>query len=181
MSLLAWIAIGVATANGASIVRRTASWSTPARRLGVMGAALVGAVTVLLVWIAGPLARSADVSGESAVLAAGLVLAAGGLVRLVAPSRPVPEPDPTARLVWAVPIAFPDLLRPELAIFALAAALRLDGAGATAAVAVAALSLAGAFLVPDRPRHVWLGVDRLLSAGQVLGGVALVLDGIRSV
>jgi hypothetical protein len=181
VSLLAWIAIGVATANAAATVSRAASWSPRARRLGVAGAALTAGALLALVAVAGPLARNADVSGESAVMAAGLVLAAGGLVRLVLPARPVEEPDPAERAAWAVPIAFPDLLRPEVALFALAAALRLDAAGATVSVLVGAATLGAAFLVPARPPRLWLGLDRLLSAGQVLGGVALVLDGIRSV
>lgn len=132
---------------------------------------------VVLVWLARPLLDGLDVEPESFWIAAGLVLGASGLVRVVVPRgiRPHAVGEPWH---WALPIAYPVVIGPELVLAAMASGAHDDGAAATMAVALAA----GLVLVaPARGRPYTGALSRLLAAAQVVLAIALVIDGIRGV
>lgn len=130
-------------------------------------AALAGgaALVLVLVLVSDPLLDALDVSPESFRIAAGIVLAATGVVTLV---RPRPSGPAGALLVT-----------PELACVAIAASADRGvgpalGAGAIALAVVAALGLL--------PRVAPAGrAAPFLAALAVVAGVALVVLGVRDV
>ncbi len=148
---------------------------TPAVGRRWPGAAAASAVLVALAVVADPLADALDVSVASARAAAGIVVAAAGLVRVVVGAgRPWPEGGSL------VPLAFPVLLAPEAV--ALAVGLGVDHTGAVVAgVAVGAALVVGVGAAPDPPAWLVAGVVRLGGVVLVVGAVAMVVDGVRRV
>lgn len=163
--------------------------ATAAARLA--GAAAAAALPLVLLGVgAGAVLDALAVSRPTARVAAGLVLMAVGLVEVVRTARPLPDPD----LGVLVPLGFPLLLRPEVALVVLVAGADHGVGGGIAAVLVA---LAGTPLVararrpapgeaaaPPLPAPVppatdpWSGAARWLAALGVLVGAGLLLDGI---
>jgi hypothetical protein len=125
------------------------------------GAAVVGAGA----GAAEPLLEALDVSPESFRIAAGLVLAAAGLVILV---RPKPS-GPFAAI----------LVTPELACFAVSSGADepLAKVFGAAAIALAVVALVG---LASRPEPIGRAAP-FLAALQVVVGVALVVSGVRDV
>src|SRR5690606_3288484 len=134
---------------------------------------------VLAAAVSGPLLGALSVSAPNIQIAAGLVL----LVRATVDAATPPGHEP-ARLDgrWnaLVPVAFPLLIRPEVALLALAA-------GAQLGVARAAAIAAPAYLAAAVALAVWRGARTARTVGVVLSvvGVAaavdLVIDGVLAV
>ena len=149
-----------------------------------LGAAGSLAVYAALAAVAESLLDSLDISEASMRIAAGLVLLVAGGRDLI--GRP-PAAEPALRGWQAaiVPVALPLLLRPELAVLAIAAVAD-DGVAVTVAAAALAVALvvisawapADPAPVPARVRD-WLA--RLTAVALVAVAVAIALDGIFAV
>jgi small neutral amino acid transporter SnatA (MarC family) len=166
--------------------RRRAALDVAHLHVAVIGAA-VAAAALAGCAVAGATLRDAlDVSAPNARIAAGLVLAVTGLHAVVAR---VEQPAPRARAAdgpsaWLVPVAFPSLFRPDLALVAFASE---TGDLAPVAVATAAaFALAVAWWHrggrdSDPPAAVTAterGLGALLAAAGVVAAIRLVLDGV---
>jgi hypothetical protein len=152
----------------------------------VAGSIVAGAVTALVAAAGGPLLRALDVSPATGLIGAGLVVALLGVVDAVRPpSGPFPAAGPGRGLL--VPLVMPALLRPSLALLALA--VTADAGWAAGAGVAAAVAAAGALaLVPssggDRP--AWgaaLGEAARWGAAAVaiVGGIDLAVHGVLGV
>lgn len=174
MTGLAVALLVVAAFDPPGVSLRLAAARTDRRRIGVVAAA---AVAVALIWVTEPLLDGLGVEPESFWIAAGLVLAAAGLVRVATPrgARPVPGGHDAH---WAVPIAYPGVLGPELVLAAMAAGSHGDSVAGTLAVAAGA---AVVVVVPASGPFLVAATTRLVAAAQVVLAVALIVDGIRSV
>jgi small neutral amino acid transporter SnatA (MarC family) len=142
------------------------------------GAAIVGGAGSILVLAANEILDALAITDETWRLAAGVVCALVGARVLVAPRlREMPLVTDSV----FVPIAFPLLFTPQLAMLAIlfgstesfAPALGWLAAGIAAGVAVGGLR-------HSRP-ELWLAAARLFAAALVAVGIALVIAGIRDV
>ena len=161
--------------------RRDALSVTRARDVWAGGA--LAAVVYALVAVLGATTRDAlDVSAPNARLAAGLVLVAAGVHATVRAPASFTTDAPT-RTDWLVPVCFPVLLRPDLALVALAA----DGAVSVATIAgsaVLAVAVTGAWwsAAPEAAdRRVVRGASGVLSVALVVAAVRLLLDGLFAI
>ncbi|MFN3215401.1 MAG: hypothetical protein ACE367_02780 [Acidimicrobiales bacterium] len=141
-----------------------------------LGAAAVLAVVVVVAWVSDPLLSALDVSDPNWRIAAGLVLAARGLVDLVLAPKPFPE-GWSGRGEALIPVAFPVLLRPEVAAIGLAAGTDqgVVVAGAAAAVALAAAVAATTWWTKQAPARAVAGV---ISAAAAAVGITLMVQGV---
>lgn len=148
--------------------------------------ALVGAAATLgglglLAAVADPLADAVDLAAPTVRMAAGAVLAAQGIATMV---LPLPRPEPRLPGRWAalVPVTFPTLLTPALAILAVSGSLDRSAPTVLAVLAAALATVpALAALLPtpgDASRRALRGVAALTAAGLVVCGIGLVFDGI---
>jgi hypothetical protein len=131
---------------------------------------------------AGALLDAIEVSAESFLLAAALVLSAEGVFRLM---RPCPSAEPALGRLGAavVPVAFPLLLEPGLVVLAVAAGGDSSTAVAVGALAAALAVAAVAGVVPRRIRRATLyaaGV-RVLAGFEVAVGAVLAVDAVRAI
>ena len=156
----------------------------PRARLGLV---LEASLAALLLAVAGlaaadPLLGALDVSEESLRIATGVILLAGGLRASVAP-RPSSDPGLPGRLAALVPVLFPLLLTPELALVVLSAGADERHAAALGGLAAALVVAASTALVrrTETAESLLLASARLLGAVLVLAGVAYVVDGVRDV
>jgi small neutral amino acid transporter SnatA (MarC family) len=152
------------------------------RRLVLLGAGSGLAILLAAVGlaVADPLLDALDISPESLRIATGAVLLVAGARTLVVPR---PAAEPAARLQVLVPVLFPLLVTPELALVLLGAGADERNAAAVAGIAAALLLALAGTLVERTPVATALFVQgsRLLGAVLVLAGVAYVVDGIRDV
>jgi small neutral amino acid transporter SnatA (MarC family) len=177
-------AVVLAFAASTNAFRRRTALSVPRDRDVVAGAGAALATYVLLAVLGTTLRDTLDVSAPNARIAAGLVLIVTGLHAAVT-AVPAPMPIEYGPRAWLSPAWFPVLLRPDLALVALAA----DNAGSVVAVVVGAtLALAktaawwrhrgGSSAAPTR-------VERALSAfvgvALVVAAVRLLLDGVLGI
>ena len=150
-------------------------------------AATVAALVVLAVAIT--LAAASDlvldalaVSASTFRIGAGSVMAVGGVVRMV-DRLPRPEPEVDGWRAGLVPLAFPVVLSPDLALLAISVGADEGVATVAVAAAVAAAALVGGAFVPrplaSRGRTTAIGVARLLAAVLLVAGVALAVDGVQ--
>jgi small neutral amino acid transporter SnatA (MarC family) len=153
-------------------------------RTTLVAVASVAAIVVagVLLAVADPLLDALDVSPESLRIAAGLVLVVGGL-RVLAVPRPSGDAGLTGRSAAFVPVLFPLLLTPELALVLLAAGADERNAAALAGLAFALVLAVASALVRRTPiaDGLFVAATRLLGALLVLAGVGYVVDGIRDV
>ncbi|HSG79525.1 MAG TPA: hypothetical protein VLD62_08100 [Acidimicrobiia bacterium] len=148
--------------------------------------AVGAAVALAALWgvagASGPFLEAIDVSPETFVIAAGLVIGFAGL-RSILRTTPGPEPalDGMRASLW--PIAFPRLLAPETVALAIAAGARNGVPSTVGSVAVGLVLVVALALVPRRA--VGDGVLRWLGAlaGVVLVvvGTVLMIEGVRLV
>ena len=174
-------AVVIAFFGATNPFRRRTALSVPRVRTLVGGA--VGAVTSYAVLaIVGANARDTlDVSAPNARIAAGLVLVVVGLHAL-ATAPPAPMPMDDAARAWLNPVWFPVLMRPDLAVVALAA----YDAGGVASVAVAATvafaATVGWWNARGGSTVTVTRVERALGAvssvALVVAAVRLLLDGV---
>jgi small neutral amino acid transporter SnatA (MarC family) len=156
------------------------------RLVALTGSVVAAAIGVVLVLIHEPVLDLLSVSEPTFRLGAGLVIAAMGLRSLLLAPEPWNEGIAGGRLAALIPVAFPVLVTPELAVSAVD--LGADEGSAIAIVGVlVALALVAALgswprLAEDRPRPVWLvPLGRLLGAGAVVFGVARAVSGVFDV
>jgi hypothetical protein len=178
-SVLAALVLGLAAANPPRRALPLAAAAPPVRAAG----AALAAVALLLVALgAGAIADALEVSVPTVLIAAGLVVGATSLAEVLM-AAPPPLPDAEAAGAWACPVAFPHLLRPQLALAALAAGVA-HGAlvGAVVAVGGPLLAVVVAGLGGGAARPGALGAaGRFAGALGVLAAVDAVLDGIFAV
>jgi small neutral amino acid transporter SnatA (MarC family) len=143
----------------------------------------VGAATLIgLAAASGPLLRWLQVTPETFVIAAGLVVVLGG-AWVLGFAEPADEPKAAGWRAGLWPVAYPRVVGPETLVLAVAVGVR-DGVAAVAIGLGAGLLLLGALgALPRRPVAarllVWLG--RLTAVLLVLVGVWLMIEGIRDV
>lgn len=148
--------------------------------------ALGAVVAALVLWgiaaVSGPFLDAIDVSPETFVIAAGLVIGLAGF-RSILRTTPGPEPALEGLRASLWPIAFPRLLAPETVALAIAAGAR-NGVSPTVASLAVGLMLV-VLLAPVPRRSVGDGVMRWLGAlaGVVLVvvGTVLMIEGVRLV
>ncbi len=143
-----------------------------------LGAAIVAGAGLVLVLAADGILDALDITEETWRLAAGLVCALVGARTVVAPHLgEMPFPSGFA----LVPIAFPLLFTPQLAVLAIlfGATESFAPAWGWLAVGVGA-GVAGGGLRCRRP-ELWLALARVLAAVLVILGIALMIAGIRDV
>jgi len=140
------------------------------------------AATLLLVLIAagvsGPLLELVDVAGPSARIAAGVALLVIALKDIFA-TPPIPQPALPGWQAGLVPLAFPVIFSPALALLAVAGAAERGVAVALFAAAVALVPAAVALLVgPTEPHRIWTGA--VGGFGTAIAAL-VVLDGVYAI
>ena len=156
-----------------------------ARPPGATGETVMAALTatMVLAWISavlsGPLLDLVDVSGPNARIAAGIALLVVALKDVFA-APPTAEPALTGWRAGVVPLAFPVIFSPALALLAVAGAAERGVALALTATAIALVPVALALSVAPAMRRV-----RAMTTftGALGTGVAalVVLDGIYAI
>ncbi|WP_322796969.1 hypothetical protein [Tepidiforma sp.] len=150
-------------------------------RVVLSGTALSIAAYSLMAAFAGEIVDWLGVEPESFRLAAGIVMAVSGAATIVlgAPARSVDWHHPLADLF---PLGVPLLLSPA-GMAAVVTTAASEGAPGTVAVVLAVLAAAALLLLgrAGRAGHAMDGLARLLAGILVAIGVALGIDGIRSV
>lgn len=149
-------------------------------RLAGLGAGLTFVVLLPLAVLADPLLDAVGISAATARLATGLLLLATGLLIFGWP-RPEPEPALPGWRAAVVPIAFPTLLTPGLALLAVVGSADRGAPTALVVLAVALATLPALVALPSGGRtgtRVLDGVARLLSGLLVLAGFGLLMDGV---
>jgi small neutral amino acid transporter SnatA (MarC family) len=146
----------------------------------LVGTVLVVGMSALIVAVSTDLLDALDITPETWRIAAGIVVGIAGIRVLALPQR---AEEPELQGMWRalVPVAFPLLFTPELVALVTIYGSTESAGHAIAGVAVAAaLGLATGVLVLRRP-SLWLATARFLGAVLILGGIALVIEGIRDV
>jgi small neutral amino acid transporter SnatA (MarC family) len=148
----------------------------PRPDIAALGAAVVLAVVVVVAWMSDPLLSALDVSDATWRIAAGLVLAARGLVDLVLAPRLFPE-GWSGSSEALIPVAFPVLMRPEVVAIGLAVGTDrgVVVAGAAAAVALAAAAAAMTWWTQQAPARA---VAAVISAASAAVGITLMVQGV---
>jgi small neutral amino acid transporter SnatA (MarC family) len=156
------------------------------RFVAMTGSATAAVLGIVLVLLHEPVLDLLSVSEPTFRLGAGLVIAAMGLRALVLAPEPWTEGLGGGRLVAFVPIAFPVLVTPELAVTAVDLGAD-EGTGIAIAGVLVAMALAAVLgtwprLAEERPPPPWLlPVGRVLGAGAVVFGVARAVSGVFDV
>jgi hypothetical protein len=150
------------------------SWKP--RAAGLAGST---AVLGLVAAVGGPVLRAVDVSAATAVIAAGVAVAAMNLVPIIRPS--LTRLDALAGWKAAlVPTAIPLSVRPELLLLGLACGAGGRGwpfvAGLVVAAIVASIPWTG-----DSPENLRSYGVRLGAVVALAGGVALIVDGVYAI
>ncbi len=145
-----------------------------------VGTAIAMAVSAVLIAVSSDLLAALEISPETWRMAAGIVIGIVGVRVLAFPQR-AEEPQLSGSWAGLVPVAFPLLITPELialvTIFgATEPAVRSIG-GVAAALA---LGLGSGFAAYRRP-SLWSATARLFGALLILGGIAMLVEGIRDV
>ncbi len=142
------------------------------------GAAVVVAAGLVLVLAGESILDWLDITDETWHLGAGVVCGFVGGRMLVAPQRgqmPLPGETPL------VPVAFPLLFTPQLAVLAILFGATEPFGIAWGGLAVAVGIGAAVGLLRHRRPALWAGVARLAGAVLVVVAVALIVAGIRDV
>lgn len=175
-SVWAALLVGVAAGNPARRAVALAA-ATPSARW--RGAAVTCIVLGALAAAAGAILGALESTVPTVLVAAGIVVGATALAEVLA-GPPAALAGVDAPGAWAAPIAFPHLLRPQLAMAALAAGAA-HGLLVGALVAVIAPVLSVVMVGRLGPVANLTALGRLIAAAGVLGSVDLVMDGIFSV
>jgi hypothetical protein len=175
------IAVALANPVRARRLRATDDGATAPARLAV-GMAVTALALAAAAAVGGPLLEAIDVSAPTAMIGAGLVVALTGMVDFF---RPTGESVPAGKGVaaWLVPLVVPGLLRPALAVFALAVGAHVGiGAGVAVAIVTGLTGLAAWRPAPEgEPSPLEKYVAQALAVLVVIGGVAAAADGIFSI
>lgn len=176
----AWVSVlgFVLALDGLRISTLTPAVSGRDRLVGIAVAALVAVAVALL---AEPVLEAGDVSPETFRIAAGLIVAAVAVRRIILGGG-APYVEVAGRWSGLVPVAFPVAISPELVAWA--ASRGVDALGvALVGIVVAAALAAATSQVSITGANARLGDAWIRLSGAGLGAVAVVLlvDGIRSV
>ena len=147
-----------------------------------IGAALAFGVALVLAAGADSLLDWLNTSPEAFRIGAGGVLAVSGVSAMVRP-RPE-EPSLAGAAAGLVPVAFPLLVTPALAVLAISYGADRGVGDAAIGTAVALAGLIAAAVVPrggDVSRSVWAWLGRMTGAAVVVVAVVLIIDGIKDV
>ena len=174
-----WVA-ALAVMAAVNPPRRRAALPEPtAPAIAVTGAAVAWLAMVVAAAVSGPLLDAFSVSPPNIQIAAGLVLLVRAMVDVA-----LPPGRESARLTgrWqaVVPVAFPLLIRPEVALLALSAGAEM-GVTRTAAFAVPAYLAAAVVLAFWRGDRTARAVGVVLSITGVAVAIDLVIDGVLAV
>lgn len=176
----------VALVAACNAPRRRASLSVADTRMVSSGAILAAALFVIVAAIATPALDALDISAPNVRIAVGLVLAPVAVLELVrrAPRAGAALPGTRAALV---PVFFPVLARPDVALLALAAGADL-GVAWTALGAVLAFASVVAWhrvATPHATSAVFLrvedGLGRVVSVATVALAAAILIDGVFAI
>lgn len=175
----AWVAL-VAVVAAVNPLRRWSALRAPLEpAVAAAGAGIAWLAALVLAAVSDTILDRLSISAPNAQIAAGLVLLVRALVDVVLP----PGVEPVAgggRWRAAFPVAFPQLVRPEVALLMLAGGVVL-GIGRTAFVAAAAYAATALALSVWR----WERGARVLAVATSVAGVAaavdIVIDGVLAV
>lgn len=177
MSLTLLVIAAVAVVNAPRV--RTALPRVETVLIAGVGAALTWAVLVPLAALADAAIDGAAVASSTLRMATGLVLVLQGGLAFVT-GAPRAEPSLPGRRAALVPVAFPVLLTPGLALLTVSGAL--DRAGpqtvAVMAGALAMVPLIAFVRVTPVTLKVLDGLGRLTGAVLLLSGLALLMNGV---
>jgi len=153
--------------------------------VATIGGALTLLVLVPVAAFADPLLDLVDISPATARIATGLLLVVTGIL-LVGWPMPRPEPSLPGRRAALVPVAFPTLLTPGLALLVLTAAADHTAVVSLVVLAVALATVPAIAMIPARPpdstqHRVLDGSARVLAGVLVLAGFGLLFDGVFDV
>ena len=177
-------AVLVAVVAATNPFRRRVALDVRDLRTVLAGAGVAAAALGACALVGATVRDALDVSAPNARIAAGLVLAVVGLHAVVArierPTDAAGSPSDDRR-AWLAPVAFPVLLRPDLALVALA-----SEAGDIAPVVGAVVLAFGLTAVwwrraagaTARPTAIERGLGAVLGAALVVAAVRLLLDGV---
>ncbi|QGG96206.1 hypothetical protein [Actinomarinicola tropica] len=175
----------VAAANPARLARAagTAPEGTAVRRPVATGGAAAAVAVVVLALLGSSAWTWLDVSDPTGVVAAGLVLALAGAWSLLAP-LPSWEPALDGGRAALLPVAVPLVLRPELALLALAAGADGHVPAVVVGMVIAVASAVGGTVESsggDARDRLWSWAARGTGAVVVAAGVAMAVAGVYSV
>lgn len=181
MNSFALVLTAVGVVNPPRLALRLGSHDRAKRfRSSRIGVVLAGAGVLGLAWLAHPLIDALDVSPETFQIAAGLVISVVAVVDVVWPDRR-PEQLVGGWRDGFVPVAYPLLLSPGLVLFSLTTAV---DRGVWVTVGFGAVGLVGGLAASALSRErqtLWVAAVRLVGAALMVLGVAMVMDGIRTV
>jgi len=141
----------------------------------------LGGVLALAGW-SGPILDGLEVSPETFLLAAGIVLSVAAIITLARP-RPAAEPEAGGMRAALWPVAYPRLLSAEVVALALTTGTK-EGVASTLAAAAIGFGLTvglGVVRRTDFADRVLLNTGRLVVVLLVIVAVFLMVDGIRDV
>lgn len=176
MSIALALVVVVAALN--PMRRRHELGSAPGPGPIALGALLAGGVFVGVAAVSGPVLEGLAVSGPNIRIAAGVVLGLKAVADLV--SAPRVESATWPRREALVPVAFPVLIRPEVAILALAVGSEV-GIAASGWVALASFGAAAAALVALPASGTVRHGGALVSAVAVAVAVNVIVAGVLDV
>jgi small neutral amino acid transporter SnatA (MarC family) len=152
------------------------------RRVLLVAVLVTAVPLVVVVLTAGPILDALDVGPPTVRIAAGLVLTAAALVQLLRGRRrgpPIVAASEVTGGAALVPLAFPYLLRPELALVALSAGADRGWVGLLpVAVGLGPLALVARRLPSSRGRGLLAAAGSFTAALGVLVGVDFVVRGV---
>ncbi len=122
-----------------------------ASRWQLAGAGIALVVLVPIAAFARPVLDLVDISPATARIATGLLLAVTGIL-LVGWPMPTPEPSLPGGQAALVPVAFPTLLTPGLALLTLTASADHSALVALVVLAIALVTLPAMAMIPVAPR-----------------------------
>lgn len=151
----------------------------PDVQVAAAGAAIAAGAYLLVAAVSGPVLGALDISDANIRIAAGLVVAIRALVDVVLP----PKPEPPGLRVGSgalAPLAFPILVRPEMAVLMLSVGHDI-GVWRAGLVALTGVALAaGAMVVWSSGRSARL-TGIAVSCVAVVAAVQVTLDGVLDV
>ena len=169
-----------------AVADSTESTRRPKRlQVAVAGAGIALVVLVPIAALARPVLDLVDISPATARIATGLLLAVTGIL-LVGWPMPTPEPSLPGGQAALVPVAFPTLLTPGLALLTLTASADHSALVALVVLAIALVTLPAMAMIPVAPRgsaqhRVLDGSARAVAGVLVLAGFGLLFDGVFDV
>jgi small neutral amino acid transporter SnatA (MarC family) len=174
-----WLLL-LAVVNPAAVA--VALWPREPLRTMLPAGLVAAVVAAALAACSGPLLDALDVSPPTAQVATAILVGIMAAVRFVRGPTPVGDEGPAdgARRI-ALPLLFPVLVTPQLALAAVAVGADAGGAVATfGAVLGAGLAVAAA-VVAKRRELPWRVGARFVDAGAVVLALALAVDGVKTV